>query len=437
MTDTRPPSVDSVVRRFDDGNLPRPLVVEAVREVIDLARQDPTLSIEDEVRSRLHRIRRSAPQRVVNATGVLLHTNLGRAPWSLAALNAAAEVATGYANVELDLETGERGRRNPTPERLLRLLTGAEAALVVNNNAAALLLTLMALAPGGRVPVSRGELIEIGGSYRLPELMAASGADLIEVGTTNRTRIGDYAAVADAALLLKVHPSNYRIVGFSTDTTVTDLVDLARQRQIPCVFDIGSGLLDENVPWLDGPPPSWLKGEPGVRQALAAGVDLVTFSGDKLLGGPQAGIVVGRADLVQRLSKHPAARAMRVDGPTAAALAATLTAYLTGEATSIPLWKMATTPAAEIERRARSILGSSGRKGRIAEGVSTLGAGSAPGAEIPTHLLKLEGGDEWFERLLVHDPPVLARREAGELVIDLRTVDPADDPVVAAALSAR
>lgn len=437
MTETRPPSVDSVVRRIDDGSLPRPLVVETVREVIDLARTNGSISVEEEVRTRLGRLRRSAPRKVINATGVLLHTNLGRAPWSEAALTAAAEVAGAYANVELDLETGERGRRNTTPERLLCALTGAEAALVVNNNAAALLLTLMTLASDGSVPVSRGELIEIGGSYRLPELMAAAGTDLVEVGTTNRTRISDYEVVEDPALLLKVHPSNYRIVGFSTETSLSDLAGLAQERGVPLVYDLGSGLLDERAPWLAGPPPVWLKGEPGVKQALEARADLVLFSGDKLLGGPQAGIVVGRADLIGRLARHPAARAVRVDGPTAAALAATLTAYLAGEALSLPLWRMATAPTDEIERRARAVLDQSGRPGRVIDGASAVGAGSAPGAEIPTRLIELKDGEALFGMLLSNDPPVLARREAGRLIVDLRTVDPADDLAISSALSDR
>ncbi len=332
MPDEKPPSVDAVVRRAEESVLPRQLVVETVRAVVDRFREDPSLDIDTEVRQRLDDIRRSIPHRVVNATGVLLHTNLGRAPWIPEAVGAATEVAASYSNVELDLGTGERGRRNGMSERLLVALTGTQAALVVNNNAAAVFLVLAVLAGReGRVPVSRGELIEIGGSYRLPELMAATGADLVEVGTTNRTRMEDYEAVEDASLILKVHPSNYQIVGFSTETSVSDLAGLASRRSIPLVFDDGSGLLDNRVPWLDGPPPQWLGAEPGVRQSLEDGADLVLFSGDKLLGGPQAGLIVGRADLVDRLRKHPAARALRIDGSTDAALAATLAAYLTGQ----------------------------------------------------------------------------------------------------------
>lgn len=435
MAAARPPSVDSVVRRLDDGTVPRPLVVETVRDVIDRARQDSTLDIEAEARRRLGLIRRAFPRRVVNATGVLLHTNLGRAPLAPEAAEAAAEVARGYSNPELDLATGERGARNAALERLLVTLTGAEAALVLNNNAGAVFLTLAALAAGRPVPVSRGELIEIGGSYRLPELMEATGARLVEVGTTNRTRLSDYADVDEPALFLKVHQSNYRVVGFVAEVSLPELARLAEARGVPLVYDVGSGLLDERAPWLPPPPPPWLGGEPGVRQSLAAGADLVLFSGDKLLGGPQAGIVVGRRDLVARLRKHPAARALRIDGPTAAALTITLQAYLDGRARDLPLWRMATAPAGEIERRARRVLGAAGVDGRVVAGTSTFGAGSAPGAEIPTAVIELGEADRRFERLLGHTPPVLARRSAGRLLVDLRTVDPDDDDSVAAALA--
>lgn len=431
---SHPPSVDSIVRRFDDGSLPRPLLVETVRQVIDEYRADPSLEIGAEVERRLEALGRSGLRRVVNATGVLLHTNLGRAPWSTDAIAAAASVASGYANVELDLDSGERGRRNDRVSELLVSLTGAEAATVVNNNAGAVFLTLLALARDRPVPVSRGELIEIGGSYRLPELMAAAGADLVEVGTTNRTRLADYAAVDDPALLLKVHPSNYRVVGFSEDTSLPELAGLARELGAPLVFDVGSGLLDESVPWWEGPPPAWLAGEPGVRQSLTGGADLVLFSGDKLLGGPQAGIVAGRADLVDLLARHPAARALRVDGATAAALTATLESYLRGAAADLPLWRMARLDPAEIRPRAETVLAASGADGRLVEGASTVGAGSAPGSEIPTVLIEVDDADEIYLRLLHSHPPVLARRRAGSLLIDLRTVDPADDEAVARAL---
>lgn len=432
----RPPSVDALVREIHDGSLPRPLVVDTVRRLLDERGHEDGVDLAAEARRRLDTLRRSVPRRVINATGVILHTNLGRAPWSGEAVAAAQEMAAGYGNVELDLNTGERGRRNDAAERLAVLITGAEAALVVNNNAAAVFLTLLALAPGGRIPVSRGELIEIGGSYRLPELMAAAGVELVEVGTTNRTRLADYEPVEDAALFLKVHPSNYRVVGFSAETEMGELASLAHDRDRPLVFDQGSGLLDERVPWLEGPPPAWLADEPGIVQALEQGADLVTFSGDKLLGGPQAGIVVGRRDLIETMRRHPAARALRVDGSTAAALAATFAAYLAGSAARLPVWLMATLPGEAVEERARQVLSDSGADGRIVEGASTLGAGSTPGAEIPTFLIELPDADAVHSRLLSHDPPILVRRSAGKALIDLRTVDPAEDPQVAAALRA-
>lgn len=435
MASQHPPSVDAVARAVDDGSLPRPLVVETVRAVIERWRADPDIDIETAVGRRLAEIRRSAPRRVINATGVILHTNLGRAPWSPEAVAVATDVAAGYSNTELDLESGDRGTRNAAAEQLVRILTGAEDALLVNNNAAALFLVLLALAGGRPVPVSRGELIEIGGSYRLPELMAATGSRLVEVGTTNRTRREDYAGVDDPALVLKVHASNYRIVGFTEDTSISELAELAEERGVPLVHDIGSGLLDEDVPWLDGPPPTWLRGEPGVRQSLAAGSDLVLFSGDKLVGGPQGGILVGRSDLVARLRRHPAARALRVDGPTSAALAATFAAYLSGEAHRIPLWRMATLSADEVRQRAQNVAEQSDAATELIDGFSTLGAGSAPGAEIPTTLIRLADADAVHDRLLQYDPPILARRSEGHLLVDLRTVDPSDDRVVATALS--
>lgn len=435
--DQRPPSVDAVVQRVDHRGLPRPLVVETVRQVVDAARQDPDLDIDREVGRRLVGLRRSAPRRVINATGVMLHTNLGRAPWAPEALAAASEVAAAYSNVELDMTTGERGHRNAAAERLAAILTGAEAALVVNNNAGAVFLSLLALAQGRPVPVSRGELIEIGGSYRLPELMAAAGAFLVEVGTTNRTRLADYEAVSEPALLLKVHPSNYQVVGFTSDTPVEELADLARERRVPLVYDVGSGLLDERTPWLGGPPPGWLSGEPGVRQSLERGADLVTFSGDKLLGGPQAGVIVGREDLVHRLRSHPAARALRVDGTTTAALAATLAAYLAGQGHELPIWIMAMLSTDEIESRAQDVLSEAGVEGRIIDGASTMGAGSAPGAEIPTRLIEIPSGQDLHAQLLGHDPPVLGRRSAGSLILDLRTVAPHEDAVVASALGSQ
>lgn len=438
MDHRRLPSVDALASELTRSGLPRSLCVEIARASVDHARRDggdPVAAARAAARS----LEAARPRRVVNGTGVLLHTNLGRAPLHPEAAAAADRVARGYANVELSLLTGERGSRGAYPRELLTALTGAEDAAVVNNNAGALLLALMSLAAGRAVPVSRGELIEIGGSYRLPEIMAASGARLIEVGTTNRTRPDDYRRAVlenDPALLLKVHPSNYRMDGFVEEAGLGDLAQLARETGIPLVHDAGSGLLDERVPWLPGPPPAWLRGEPGLRQSLETGSDLVLASGDKLLGGPQAGIVAGAGDLVERLRKHPAARALRVDGPTVAALTVTLELYASGRGSEIPLWAMASLPPATLEERARAVLAASGVAGEIREGASTPGAGSVPTTRIPTPILAVEApGDAAYLALLAADPPVVGRREAGALILDLRTVEPEWDEHVARALA--
>lgn len=435
------PSVDRLAGSLHDGSVPRSVVVEVGRQVIADARDKGLTGADatEKATELLAGLKKSRPVRVVNATGVLLHTNLGRAPWSAESGRASVAVGAGYSNTELNLADGGRGGRAGYLHRLLTTVTGAEAALVVNNNAGALLLTLMALASGRTVPVSRSELIEIGGSYRLPELMAASGAKLAEVGTTNRTRTDDYrrAMGPDTGLLLKVHPSNYRIVGFSEEATLGELSSLASSVGVPLVFDAGSGLIDERAPWWWGPPPSWLADEPGVVQSLRAGADLVLFSGDKLFGGPQAGIIVGRADLVSSLRRHPAARALRIDGPTAAALVATTEAYADGRAGDLPFWRMAGLDGATLQERAQRVIETAEIEARVEEGAATPGAGSVPGAVIPGPVIALAGRvDQVFAKLLEWDPPILARRERGRLKLDLRTVLPRDDQVVAEALRA-
>src|SRR3954471_3827848 len=308
----RPPSVDALARSLADVGLPHPMLVDAARSAI--AAGDP-----ESARGRAQSMASTLRRPVINATGVILHTNLGRAPLSVS-------VAGRATNLELDLATGKRGNRNAHAATLLARASGAEAALVVNNGAAAVLLVLAALAAGKPVPVSRGELVEIGGAFRVPDVMAQSGARLVEVGTTNRTRLADYRDAVDAetALVLKVHQSNYRIVGFTEATDVGALVGLG----VPVVVDLGSGLLDAGCPWLDGGPPPWLATEPAVRQTLDAGAALVTFSGDKLLGGPQAGVIAGRADLVARCAKHPLARALRPGALVLGALQDVALAYL-------------------------------------------------------------------------------------------------------------
>lgn len=440
------PSVDALARSLSE-DLPMALTVEVARWAVEEARgrlargepADPRALADAE----LAHLARQRPIRVINATGVLLHTNLGRAPLAAQAAQAAREAATSYGNLELDLTQGRRGGRGAYLRRLLRALTGAEDALAVNNNAAALFLTLAALARDRPVPVSRGELIEIGGSFRLPELMAASGARLVEVGTTNRTRLSDYQAALteDTALVLKIHASNYRIVGFSESAGVPALAELAHRAGLPLVVDAGSGLLDADVPWLPGPPPGWLAQEPGIRQLLASGADLVLFSGDKLLGGPQAGMAVGRADLVGRLAGHPIARAVRCDGPTLAALTATFELYAGGKGALVPFWAMASVAYEELEARAKTVLADSGVAGEVLRDASVAGAGSVPGTSVPSPVVTVESAEPGFaERawrsLLSAAPPVVARREEGALVIDLRAVRPEDDPHLAEALRA-
>ncbi len=428
------PAVDELAGRATT-RLPRPLVVEVARAALDLARNEISEgrqpNVERHMVDLVRALERSSGIEVLNATGTLLHTNLGRARWSEEAAARASHAATGYSNVELDLESGRRSKRGVYVSSLLRALTGADNALVVNNNASGLLLALAATSAGRSVPVSRGELIEIGGSYRLPAVMEASGAKLVEVGTTNRTRIGDYETalqIHDCGSVLRVHPSNYRIEGFTEAPSLSDLAGLASSRGLPLIHDIGSGLLDADTPWLDGPTPAWLRDEPAARQSLAEGADLVTFSGDKLLGGPQAGIIVGKTELVDQLAAHPLTRALRVDGPTLAGLAATLEAYLDREVLKLPFWKQATISAEDMASRAHTLAESLGAE--TAPGESTVGAGSVPGMNIPTTLVVLSGEDHLYERLLGSDPPVICRREAGSLLIDLRTVEPERDDVV-------
>jgi L-seryl-tRNA(Ser) seleniumtransferase len=438
------PSVDQLVRKMSEIDLPRSLITDVARAAINDARTrgsngGPEVDPEIAARDALTRLQASRPRAVLNATGVLLHTNLGRAPLAPAAAEAAREAAVGYGNVELDLGTGGRGQRAAYLHGLLSGLTGAESAMAVNNNAGALLLVLAALSQGGEVAISRGELIEIGGSYRLPDLFGAAGARMVEVGTTNRTRIADYqtAITPATALLLKVHPSNYRVTGFTEEASIPELAGLARGAGIAFVLDAGSGLLDDRVPWVSGPPPPWLEGEPGVSQAIAAGADLVLFSGDKLFGGPQAGIIVGRADLVKGLSGSPVARAMRLDGPTLAALTVTAELYADGRGGELPFWRMATVEFSELETRARAVLTGSGVDARIEPSLSTPGAGSAPDGGLPSPVIIVDDdADVVFMQLLRAEPiPVLARRASGKLIVDLRCIPEEHDADVAEALS--
>jgi L-seryl-tRNA(Ser) seleniumtransferase len=425
----RPPSVDALARRLARSGLPHPLLVDVARAAIAAGDAESAMA-------RAEELRRTLLQRVVNATGVLLHTNLGRAPL-------AAALPAPSTNLELDLATGQRGSRQDHCGRLVARMCGAERAIVVNNNASAVLLVLAALARGRQVLVSRGESVEIGGGFRVPEVMEQSGAHLVDVGTTNRTRRSDYERAlarqgADAALILKVHPSNYRVEGFVEDTSVTELASLAAA--VPVVADIGSGLLDAACPWLADGPPSWLEGEPAARQTLAAGAALVTFSGDKLLGGPQGGIIAGRADLVGACAAHPLARALRPGALVLGALQDVLLSYLRRDAgTTVPFWRMAGLPVDALEARANAVIGALGA-GAAALGASVgsvqslPGAGSLPGVVIPSFGVALDG-DRTAE-LRATDPPIISRVRDQRTYLDLRTVDPADDTTLTKALAA-
>jgi len=371
---------------------------------------------------------------VINATGVVVHTNLGRAPLARAALERVALVGAGYANLEYDLDEGRRGRRDVHAESIIRTLTGAEAAVVVNNNAAATMLMLAALARGREVVISRGELVEIGGGFRVPEIMAQSGAVLREVGTTNRTRVGDYAAaIGDrTGLILRVHPSNFRMEGFTERPDPRELVDLGHRFQIPVVEDLGSGnLLGATL------APGVV--EPTVRESVEAGYDVVCFSGDKLLGGPQAGLVVGTRARIDVIRRHPLMRAMRVDKMTYAALEATLIEYAAGRAReTVPVWRMLAMTADDVGQRAAAmadVLNTlDGVRAWVIDGQSTVGGGSAPGSTLATELLAIgaeaASADALEARLRRLPTPVIARIENDRLVLDLRTVLPEQDEVL-------
>src|ERR671936_373735 len=376
------PSVDELARGTDD-----PLAVDAARTVLARARE--TIAAGGSVgdlaallRAEVHALRAPRLRRVLNATGVLVHTNLGRAPLAEHALERVVEAARGYSNLEYDLADGRRGSRQEHVAATLRRLTGAEAALVVNNNAAAVLLALAALAEGREVVVSRGELIEIGDGFRIPDVLARSGAGLREVGTTNRTRAADYerAIGPETGALLRVHQSNFRVVGFTEQPTVAELAAVARRHDVPLVDDLGSGVLVD------------LEGEPSARASTAAGADLVCFSGDKLLGGPQAGVVVGRAQLVERLRRHPLQRALRADKLTLAALEGTLLLYLDPERAlaEIPVLRMLNESAAVVRARAARLAEAVG--GEVEETVARVGGGALPLTEIPSFACALEEG---------------------------------------------
>ena len=424
----RPPSVDSLARVVTAGStLPHALAVRCARLAIAGGGDFESTALEI-----ARGIELSLVQPVVNATGVLLHTNLGRAPLDASFFGFVDGARP--TSLEFDLGSGARGSRLTAVATLLAELTGAEDAVVVNNNAAAVLLVVGALAAGRDVAVSRGESVEIGGGFRIPEVLETSGARLVDVGTTNKTRASDFARAIskrgnDVALIMRVHPSNFHIEGFTEQPSLAELSALG----VPVVSDIGSGLLDARCPWVDGPPPSWLRGEPAARQVLADGAALVTFSGDKLMGGPQCGIIAGRADLVARCASHPLARALRPGGLVLAALHDVMIAYLDRTATErVPFWRMATTPVGVIRRRAEAIVARAG-VGTVVDCDSLPGAGSTPGAHIPSCGVAIDG--DVSAVLRDRELPIVARVRDDRTILDLRTVSPSDDEIVATALA--
>ena len=420
------PSVDELARDLGD-----PLAVDAARTVLERAREEiragaEPADLEERVREELGSLRRPRLRRVLNATGVIVHTNLGRAPLPEQALEQVADVARGYSNLEYDLGAGSRGSRQDHVGAILRRLTAAEAALVVNNNAAAVLLALAALAEGREVIVSRGELIEIGDGFRIPDVLARSGAILREVGTTNRTRAADYerAIGPETALLLRVHKSNFRVVGFTEQPSVAELAAAARRRELPLVDDLGSGAF---LPFED---------EPSARDSLAAGADLACFSGDKLLGGPQVGVIVGRADLVERLRRHPLQRALRADKLTLAALEGTLRLYLDPEraARQVPVLRMLAEPPEAVRSRAHRLAELTG--GDVEQTVARVGGGALPLAELPSFACAVD--EELAAPLRLEEPPVVGVVRDGRCLLDCRTLTDAEvDEVAAAVIAAR
>jgi len=416
------------------AQLAREVLAEA-RAAIAQGRPAPSHEqLAEAVLHRAHAVLRPSLRPVINATGVIVHTNLGRAPLSDEAVAAMEAVSRGYSNLEFDLESGERGSRHVHLEGLLCRLTGAEAALVVNNNAAAVLLALTALCQGREVVVSRGQAVEIGGGFRIPDILRQSGARLVEVGTTNRTYLHDYESAIgpETAALLRVHASNFRIVGFTHSVPLREMAELAHSRGLILIDDLGSGCLLDTTRF-------GLAYEPTPQESLRDGADLVCFSGDKLLGGPQAGIVLGRRELVERLRRHPLARAVRLDKASTAALQATLLHYLRGEAlTKVPVWRMIAMPLREVERRARRWARTLGPPAQVRPSRSMVGGGSLPEEGVPTRVLAVPGEGAWLlevaRRLRLGEPSVVGRIEADALLLDPRTVDPRDDAALLSAL---
>jgi len=410
------------------GSYGRPLTVMAVRATLDMMRTSlksqpdgraPALeAIVDDTEALLLEWTRTGLRPVINATGVILHTNLGRAPLSKATIQAMAEIGRGYSNLEFDLATGKRGGRSVDAVGALKRLTGAPAAMVVNNNAAAVLLVLSALASKKRVAIARSQLVEIGGGFRMPDIMRQSGAKLVEVGTTNRVRLSDYEEVLEqTAVILRAHRSNFKMVGFTEEPELKSIVEVAHRSGALVVDDLGSGALLDTSAY-------GIAHEPMVQESLAAGADVVCFSGDKLLGGPQAGLLVGGADVMARIAKHPLARAVRADKMTLAGIAMTLLHYLRSEAEiELPIWRMMAMRPEAAKSRAHGWAQALG-DGEVRPSQSTLGGGSLPGESIPTYVWSLTtpGPDEFLRRLRKQDPPIIGRAEKGAVLLDPRTV---------------
>ncbi len=432
------PSVDKVlsderIHRLE-GDYSHNFVLQGVRQHLEevrlhIAQGKPAPSFDQLVKSiceRLDSLAEPSLHPVINATGVLLHTNLGRAPLSQEAVVAMEECARGYTNLEIDVDSGKRGSRQVHIQSLLCQLTGAEAAMAVNNNASAVLLALSALAKGKEVIVSRGQAVEIGGGFRIPGVMRQSGAKLVEVGTTNRTYLSDYeeAVTPRTAALLRVHSSNFRVVGFAQSVAIEELTQLGERYGLPVLDDLGSGCLLDTARF-------GLDPEPMVQQSIAAGVGLAMFSADKLLGGPQAGIIVGQGPLVAKLQRHPLARAVRIDKIRLAGLAVTLIHYLKGEAeTKIPVWRMLSASLEEIEERAQKWRHFLGSAASIVEGESVVGGGSLPGGTLPTRLVAISGRGkvkELADKLRRESPLVIGRIENDLLLLDPRTVLPEEE----------
>ncbi len=438
------PSVDSLIQTAQMADLVRlygrGLTLDALRAALDRARRrfqagDPLPDREMLLawaRQNVESWVAPTLRPVINASGVIIHTNLGRSPLSAETIQAAKRVSTVYSNLEYDLEKGRRGSRLIHAEAALKRLLGVEAALAVNNNAAAVLLALAALARGDRVVIARSQLVEIGGGFRVPDVMKQSGAKLVEVGTTNRVHLRDYEqAIAEepVKLVMHAHRSNFDIVGFTTEPKWKDIAAVAHAADIPVLDDLGSGALLDTAEY-------GLAHEPTVQESLAAGSDLVCFSGDKLVGGPQAGIIVGRAALIARIKKHPLARAVRVDKMALSALSATLSHYLKGEAEEkIPVWRMIAAQPSQLESRARAWAASL-EGADVIPGESTVGGGSLPGEVLPTFLLSLDvpHPDRFMQRLRNYEPPIIGRIQQEQVVFDPRTVLPEQDEILLAGL---